>query len=102
MTSIIKLTITTSVLILSMNVMAGGNATLGKTKSVNCAGCHGSNGHSTMPGNPNLAGQNEAYLAKSIKAYRDGQRKDPMMGPMVSGLSDADIANLAAYYSSLK
>jgi cytochrome c553 len=102
MQKIIILTITAAALSLSMNVMAGGNATLGKTKSVNCAGCHGMNGHSTTPGNPNLAGQKEAYLAKSIKAYRDGQRKDPMMSPMVSGLSDADIANLAAFYSSVK
>jgi cytochrome c553 len=102
MQSIIKLTITAAALSLSMNVLAGGNAALGKTKSVNCAGCHGMNGKSTTPDNPNLAGQKEAYLAKSIKAYRDGQRKDPMMGPMVSGLSDADIDNLAAYYSSVK
>jgi len=51
---------------------------------------------------PNLAGQKEQYLAKQIKAFRDGTRQDPMMAPMVKSLSDQDIDNLAAYYSSLK
>ena len=49
---------------------------------------------------PNLAGQQEMYLAKSIKAFRDGQRKDPMMSPMAAALSDEDIANLAAFYAA--
>ncbi len=102
MQNIIKLTITAAALSLSMNVMAGGDAAAGKAASANCTGCHGMNGRSTNPNNPNLAGQKEAYLAKSIKAYRDGVRKDPMMSSMVSGLSDTDIANLAAFYSSVK
>ena len=79
-----------------------GDAAAGKAKSANCAGCHGMNGKSTMPSNPNLAGQKEAYLVKAIKAYRDGGRKDPMMSSMATGLSDADIADLAAFYSSVK
>jgi cytochrome c553 len=102
MQKIIKLSIAAAALSLSMNVMAGGNAAAGKVASANCTGCHGMNGRSTNPDNPNLAGQKEAYLVKSIKAYRDGQRKDPMMSSMVTGLSDADIANLAAFYSSVK
>jgi cytochrome c553 len=40
-------------------------------------------------------------MAEQIKAFRDGERKDPLMSPMVAGLSDADIENLAAYYSGL-
>lgn len=79
-----------------------GDAAAGKTKSANCVGCHGLNGRSNNPSNPNLAGQKEAYLVKSIKAYRDGHRKDPMMNSMVAGLSDADIADLAAFYASVK
>jgi cytochrome c553 len=51
---------------------------------------------------PNLAGQQEMYLAKQIKAFRDGERKDPSMSPMVAGLTDADIDNLAAYFASQK
>ena len=102
MQKIIKLAITAAALSLSMNVMAGGDAAAGKTISAGCTGCHGMNGRSTNPNNPNLAGQKEAYLVKATKAYRDGQRKDPMMSSMVTGLSDADIANLAAFYSSVK
>ncbi len=78
-----------------------GDAAAGKAKAAVCAGCHGPNGISANPMWPNLAGQKEAYLAKQIKAFRDGQRKDPSMSPMVAGLTDADIENLAAYFASL-
>ena len=49
---------------------------------------------------PNLKGQNEQYLIKQIKAFRDGTRNDPTMAPMVAALTDEDIANLAAFYAS--
>ena len=81
---------------------AGGNADAGKTKSQACVGCHGMNGKSNNPNYPNLAGQKELYLVKAITAYKTGDRKDPMMAPMIGSLSDADIADLAAYYSSVK
>ena len=51
---------------------------------------------------PNLAGQKEAYLAKQLKDFKSGARKDPIMAPMAMGLSDEDVANIAAYYASLK
>lgn len=79
-----------------------GDAAAGEAKSANCTGCHGKNGKSNNPNYPNLAGQKEAYLIKATKAYRDGERKDPMMSSMVSGLSDADIEDLAAFYASVK
>lgn len=78
-----------------------GDAAAGKAKSATCAGCHGPAGVSNNPLWPNLAGQKEAYLVKQMKAFRDGTRADPMMAPMAKPLSDEDIANLAAYYSSL-
>jgi len=78
-----------------------GDAAAGKAKSAKCATCHGATG--IAPGsNPNLAGQKEAYLAKAMKDYRDGRRKDPMMGMMMTGLSDGDIADLAAYFAAQK
>ncbi len=82
--------------------MAAGDAAAGKAKSVTCAGCHGAAGVSANPLWPNLAGQQDAYMVKQMKAFRDGGREDPMMSPMAKPLSDADIDNLAAYYSSLK
>lgn len=81
-----------------------GDAAAGKAKAAACAGCHGANGKSANPAFPNLAGQNAAYLESAIKAYKTGQRtggQTSMMVGMVAPLSDADISNLAAYFSSL-
>lgn len=85
---------------LSANVLAG-DIEAGKAKAATCAGCHGATGVSNNPLWPNLAGQQAGYLVKQMKAFRDGTRNDPMMGPMAKPLSDADIDNLAAYYNSL-
>jgi cytochrome c553 len=73
----------------------------GKAKAATCAACHGPAGISAVGMWPNLAGQQEDYLAKQLKAFRDGTRSEPSMSPMAKPLTDADIANLAAYYSSL-
>lgn len=85
----------------SLSAQAG-DIEAGKAKSAVCAACHGAEGISANPLWPNLAGQKEAYLVKQIKAFKSGERKDPSMAPMVAGLTDADIENLAAYYASLK
>jgi cytochrome c553 len=74
----------------------------GKAKSAMCAACHGANGISQIPMYPNLAGQKAQYTAKQLKAFKNGTRKDPVMAPMAAPLSDADIANISAYYESLK
>ena len=84
----------------SGSVLAG-DAAAGKAKAASCAGCHGANGVSNNPLWPNLAGQQSGYLVKQMKAFRDGTRNDPMMSPMAKPLSDADIDNIAAYYSGL-
>jgi cytochrome c553 len=95
----IFLTLITILLFSSSSAMAG-DVAAGKAKSALCAACHGATGHSVNPLWPNLAGQKEMYLAKQIKAFRDGVRSDPMMAPMVAALSDDDIANLAAYFAA--
>lgn len=77
----------------------------GKAKSAVCAGCHMVDGNSVSPIYPKIAGQHAAYLEVSMKAYRDGKRQGgsaAMMTAMAKGLSDKDIANLAAYYSKQK
>jgi cytochrome c553 len=91
-----------TVLILTSTSALAGDAAAGKAKAAMCASCHGATGISMSPIWPNLAGQKEQYLVKQIKAFRDGTRQDPMMAPMVAALSDADIDNLAAYFSSQK
>ena len=83
---------------------AAGDAAAGKAKSAICAACHGADGKAVIPGYPHLAGQNAAYLESSMKAYKTKQRNGGLailMQPQAALLSDEDIANLAAYYSSM-
>lgn len=79
---------------------AAGDAAAGQAKAAICAGCHGPTGISGNPLWPNLAGQQEAYLAKSIRDYRDGTRQDVNMSAIAKTLSDADVENLAAYFAA--
>jgi len=74
----------------------------GKAAAAGCAGCHGEGGVTKMPGMPNLAGLDQKYLVDAMKAYQSGARKHDMMKSLLSGLSDADIANLALYYALQK
>ncbi len=81
---------------------ASTNAALtGREKSFPCLACHGAEGISDHDVWPNLAGQTSAYLAKQLRDFRAGERHDPWMSPMAVGLSDRDIDDLAAYFSSL-
>ena len=67
-----------------------------------CAACHGADGKSTDPKQyPNLAGQYTNYLEHSLKDYRSGLRKNPVMGAQAAALTDKDIHELAEYFSSL-
>jgi len=82
-----------------------GDAAAGKTKSATCAACHGADGNSTNPEWPKLAGQAESYIFKQLvnfKAGKDveGGRFNASMAPMVAGLTEQDMADLSAYFSS--
>jgi cytochrome c553 len=79
---------------------AAGDVAAGKVLAKNCAACHGETGTGTNPAWPDIAGQKADYVANTLKAFRAGLRKDPMMAGVVRGLSDADISNLAAYYAA--
>ncbi len=83
-----------------MSVAHAGDAEAGKAKSATCAACHGADGNSMAPTFPKLAGQGERYLIKQIKDIRDGNRNVPAMAPFAAGLSDEDVADLAAYFNS--
>ena len=65
-----------------------------------CSDCHGATGISVVENFPNLAGQKEMYLVAQLKAFKTGKRKNPEMKYLVKLLSDADIANVAAFYAS--
>jgi cytochrome c553 len=81
--------------------VAGGNVDAGKQKSTTCAGCHGAEGISTVTMYPNIGGQYRDYLLHSLRAYKSGDRENAIMQGMVASLSDQDMQDLAAYFSSL-
>lgn len=85
----------------STPALADGNIQAGKEKSQTCTACHGKEGNAPDPQYPRLAGQWESYLLHSLKAYKSGQRSDPIMQGFVSTLSEQDMQDLAAYYASL-
>lgn len=78
-----------------------GDAGAGKAKAAVCAGCHGPDGNSPAPNFPKLAGQHENYILKQLRDFKSGKRKNPIMTAQVAPLTDADMANLAAYFSTL-
>lgn len=67
-----------------------------------CAVCHGPLGISVTPDAPNLAGQPVIYLATQLRAYRSGKRAHEVMGVLAKPLSDDDISQLAAWFSSIR
>lgn len=89
-------------LLLSAGAQAGGDIASGEKLSQTCAVCHGADGNSTIPVNPKLAGQYESYLVQALSDYRSGARKNATMAGFASALSDQDIRDLAAYFSSQK
>jgi len=100
--SILAAVVMTAGFIFSGVATAGGDADAGKAASATCAACHGADGNSTIPTNPILAGQYESYLVQALKSYRSGDRQSAIMSGFAAALSDDDIANLAAYFSSQK
>lgn len=86
----------------STSASAAGDATAGQTKAAACAACHGPDGNAGIdPQYPRLAGQYRDYIVKALHEYKAGDRKNPIMAGFAGTLSDADIEDLAAYFSSL-
>lgn len=82
--------------------LAAGDPAAGEALArARCAVCHGADGIATQPHVPHIAGESEIYLTKQLKAFRSGEREDPQMSMMAQPLSDEDIANLSAWYSSI-
>lgn len=67
-----------------------------------CENCHGKDGVAVLPGAANLSGQQKEYLREQLRAYRSGSRQNPQMSIIAKTLTDADIENLADWYSSIK
>lgn len=85
--------------------LAAGDIAAGQEKAAACSACHGAEGKASVSLYPNLAGQNAGYLQHALQAYKKGERSGgqaEVMKAFVSGLSDEDMADVAAYYHSLK
>jgi len=89
-------------LLVSASAFAAGNVTTGRQKALQCQACHGLDGLSKLPEAPNLGGQPEPYLVKSLNDFRKGVRKNDMMSLVVQQLSDQDVADLAAFYAAIE
>lgn len=89
-------------LVFACTITRAGDLAAGRRKALQCQACHGLDGLSKRPDAPNLAGQPEPFLIKALNDFRDGVRKNEMMSISVRTLTDADVADLAAYYSAIK
>lgn len=88
---------------LSAGALHAADPVVGRTKAnAACAVCHGPNGMSMMPNAPHLAGQPAIYLVEQLKNYRSGKRPHEVMAVIAKPLTDAEIEDLAAWYSSLQ
>lgn len=94
---------TTFFVLLAMSLSApalAGDPAAGQQKSTVCAACHGPDGNSPVAMNPRIAGQYADYLVQALTEYRSGARPNAVMAGMVAALTDEDIADLAAWFSS--
>lgn len=73
----------------------------GQKLARSCVTCHGPLGISVLPNAPHLAGQPAIYLAEQMRAYRSGKRANEIMAVIAKPLTDAQIDDLAAWYSSI-
>jgi len=87
--------------VVALPSMAAGDIAAGKVKSMECAACHGVDGNSTEPSFPKLAGQAESYLYKQLMDFTSGARESLIMGPLISGITPEDLADISAYYASM-
>lgn len=87
-------------MLVSLPVLAIGDADAGQRKAAICAACHGADGNSVIPNWPKIAGQHATYVERQLALIKDGSRPVPEMAPIVISLSEQDMEDIAAYFSS--
>jgi len=87
-------------LLVSLPVLAIGDADAGQGKAGICAACHGADGNSVVPNWPKIAGQHATYLERQLALVQSGDRPIPEMAGIVINLSEQDMADIAAYFST--
>lgn len=86
----------------ALSAMPAGNLEAGRALAGACMACHGMDGNSASGAFPKIAGQHPRYIYRQLQQYKSGQRVNALMAGVAAGLSDQDMANLAAYFSSQK
>jgi cytochrome c553 len=99
--SLIMVAMAALVFVAAGPAQAAGDAAAGKAKAKSCAGCHGANGEGKKK-NPPIAGMAEADFIQAMADYKSGAKEHKTMQRTAKKLSDEEVANLAAYYHSLK
>ena len=101
---LVNAVVTAAALAMCASAYAGGDAAAGKQKTAMCEGCHGIAGYRTafpsVYSVPKIGGQHAGYIVKALQGYKSGERSLPTMRAIAAGLSDQDMADLAAYYSA--
>lgn len=100
MMNIVKGVVLASAVLLAPLSMAAGDADAGKSKTEACVACHAADGNSPSSAFPKLAGLGEKYLLKQMQEIQSGEREVPQMAGMLDGMSEQDLADIAAYYDS--
>jgi len=104
MKSTLLIAITLIMILAAGSAVAGGDAARGEGLAADCAMCHGDAGEGDGGDTPAIAGMDEAAHVAALKAFASGERPDDsgMMADAAGALSEQDMADLAAYYASLK
>lgn len=89
-------------LIASGSASSAGDVNAGRAKALMCQACHGMDGLSKVPDAPSIAAQIEPYMIAQLQAFKSGARKNDAMSVVAQTLSDADIEDLAAYFSAIE
>lgn len=100
----LMLAVTAALAVASNSALAKGDPVEGKKLVYTCTGCHGIDDYKNAYPNyhvPKLGGQNEQYLVNALTEYKKGERAHPTMRAQAESFSDKDIANIAAYLSSI-
>lgn len=84
----------------SSRVAPAADAEAGRQKSQTCVACHGPGGNSVNPAMPSLAAQPEQFIVTQLFMFREGNRKDPQMSPLAKNFTNADLNDIAAYFSA--
>jgi cytochrome c553 len=87
------------VLLCSSQVSSAADVQAGRNKAQVCIACHGQGGNSVIPTMPSLAAQPKQFITTQLVMFREGNRKDPQMSPIAANLSNADMNDLAEYFS---